>query len=80
MEAKVTNVAVDSGTPDMKEHSRGLVRTLAIGVGIGLVSGFLIAIWIAGSDWLGTMIATSLCVMGAGATIGGLIAANFTPE
>jgi hypothetical protein len=80
MEAKVTNVAVDSGTPDMKEKSRGLARILGIGVGGGLLCGFLVAIWIAGSDWLGTMIATSLCVMGAAATIGGLIAANFAPE
>ncbi len=80
MEAKVTNVGVDSATPAMKEKSRSLTRVLGIGVLTGTVIGFLIAIWIAGSDWMGTMIATSLCVMGASATIGGLLAANFAPE
>lgn len=80
MEGKVTNVAVDSATPEMKEKSRGLTRKLTIGVVAGTVSGLLIAVWIAGSDWTGTMIATALCVMGAAATIGGLLAANFAPE
>ncbi len=80
MEGKVTNVSVDSGTAEMKEKSRGLAQKVIVGVVGGMVTGFLIAVWIAGSDWMGTMVATSLCVMGAAATIGGLIAANFAPE
>lgn len=80
MEHKVTNRSVDSGTPEMKQQSRSLARTLTIGVVAGLVGGLLVAFWIAGSDWTGTMIATALAVMGASATIGGLIAANFVPE
>lgn len=80
MSDKVTNVSVDSGTPEMKEQSRSLAKTLSIGVVTGLVLGFLVALWIAGSDWTGTMIATALCVMGAAATIGGLLAANFAVE
>jgi len=80
MDQDVTNVGVDSSTPDMRDKSRGLARNVRNGVVIGLIAGFLIAIWIAGSDWLGTMVATSLSVMGASATIGGLMGANFAPE
>ena len=80
MQTKVSNRGVDSATPEMKEKSRHLARTLTIGVVSGLVTGLLIAVWIAGSDWTGTMIATALAVMGASATIGGLMAANFAPE
>ncbi len=77
MSGNVTNVSVNSGTPEMKEQSRHLARTLAIGVGAGLLCGFVTAVWIAGSGWTGTMIATALCVMGAAAAIGGLLASNF---
>lgn len=80
MQTKVTNRGVDSQTPEMKEKSRDLTRKLIVGVVSGLVVGLLIAFWIAGSDWTGTMIATALSVMGASATIGGLMAANFSPE
>lgn len=80
MEANVHNQGVNSATPEMKEKARHLTRTLTIGVVAGLVTGLAIAIWIAGSDWMGTMIATSLSVMGASATIGGLMGANFAPE
>ncbi len=79
-EENITINAVDSSTPTMKEKSRGLARSLIVGVVTGLVLGFLVAIWIAGSDWLGTMVATSLSVMGASAALGGLLAANFAPE
>lgn len=80
MQTKVINRGIDSSTAEMKEKSRHLARTVTIGVVAGLVSGLLIAFWIAGSDWTGTMIATALSVMGAAATIGGLMAANFAPE
>lgn len=80
MEGNVRNEGIDSATPEMKEKSRNLVRALTIGVVAGTVTGIVIAIWIAGSDWIGTMIATSLCVMGASATIGGLMGANFAQE
>ena len=80
MQTKVTNRSVDSSTPEMKEKSRHLARTVTIGAVGGMVTGLLIAFWIAGSDWTGTMIATALAVMGAAATIGGLVAANFAPE
>lgn len=80
MEANVRNEGIDSTTPEMKEKSRRLTRSLTIGVIVGLIVGLLTAVWIAGSDWMGTMVATSLCVMGASATIGGLMGANFAPE
>ena len=80
MSTGVTNKGVDSATPEMKEGARHLARSLTIGIVAGLVAGLLVAIWIAGSDWTGTMIATALSVMGASATIGGLMAANFAPE
>ncbi len=80
MNVQVTNRGVDSATPAMKEKARRLARLVTIGVVAGLVSGLMISVWIAGSDWAGTMIATSLSVMGAAATLGGLMAANFAPE
>ena len=80
MSSNTTNAPVDSSTEEMKDNARHLGRSVLMGVTAGLISGFLIAIWIAGSNWLGTMIATSLSVMGAAATIGGLLAANFAPE
>jgi Mg/Co/Ni transporter MgtE len=80
METQVTNKGVDSATAEMKEKASHLARSLTIGVVTGLVTGFLIAIWIAGADWMGTMVATSLAVMGASATLGGLMGANFAPE
>ncbi len=80
MSTSVENAPINSATEEMKDKSRYLARIVGIGVIAGLISGFLVAIWIAGSQWTGTMIATSLSVMGAAATIGGLLAANFAPE
>jgi len=80
MDTEVTNVAVDSSTAEMKDTTRQLARVVSIGILSGLIAGFLTALWIAGSDWAGTMVATTLAVMIASAAIGGLMGANFASE
>jgi len=80
MNTEVTNVAVDSSTPEMKESARRLRRTVTIGVVSGVIAGLLTAVWIGGSHWTGTRVATTLAVIIASAAIGGLMGSNFAPE
>jgi hypothetical protein len=74
------NESVDSSTTEMRETDHRMSRLLVIGVSTGLAAGFLTAIWIAGSEWLGMQIAVTLSVMGAAATLGGLMAVNFVGD
>lgn len=81
MTAQATrNAAVDSSTASMKEEDRRVARMVKTGVVVGIVVSLPISFWIAGSAWLGMKIAVILAVMGAAATIGGLMAVNFVGD
>jgi len=81
MSAEATkNAAVDSSTPHMKEDDRRVAHLVKIGVITGIAVSLPISFWIASSAWLGMKIAVMLAVMGASATIGGLMAVNFAGD